>query len=169
VNFPAIPLVDLPPGSDEIQAIANMAAFHFPTIEQGGSSLYSALGLKVTSSVVPKIMFGIGGAEVNHFAIWHDKAGNAPAVSVPGVTFPDLSLFNEDELRQTNLIMPEPCDFIAESLPDCSVIRPSSKQQAGAMAAVTALTNSGLFQGQTPEFFRTLNTLARAADAATRG
>jgi hypothetical protein len=71
-------------GSDEIQAIANTAAFHFPSVQQGGSSLYSALGQLVTDVTVLKIMFGIGGAEVNHFAIWHDKAGNTPAVSAPG-------------------------------------------------------------------------------------
>ena len=49
---------------------------------------------------------------MNHFAIWHDKAGNAPAVTVPGVSFPDLEAFDGDELRQKNLIMPEPCQFI---------------------------------------------------------
>ena len=43
VNRPSIPLQDLPGGSDEVQAIANTAAFHFGTIEQGGTSLYPAL------------------------------------------------------------------------------------------------------------------------------
>src|SRR5580700_2847446 len=36
------------PGNDHIQAIANVAAFHFGAIEQGGSSLYAALSQKVT-------------------------------------------------------------------------------------------------------------------------
>lgn len=151
-----------------MQAIANTAAFHFPTIEQGGSSLYAALGLNVTDRTVLKIMFGIGGAEVNHFAIWHDKAGNAPEVSVPGVTFPDLESFNGEELRQKNLIMPEPCDFISESLPHCSIIRPSSKREAGAVAALNFLTSSGLFIGQSQAFFSFITQLAQAADAATR-
>lgn len=168
VNRPAIPLHDLPVGSKQMQAIANTAAFHFPTIEQGGSSLYSALGLNVTNRTVLKILFGIGGAEVNHFAIWHDKAGNAPEVTVPGVSFPDMESFNGDELRQKNLIMPEPCDFISEGLPNCSVIRPSSKQKAGAVAALTGLTNSGLFMGQSPAFFNFMTQLAQAADAASR-
>jgi hypothetical protein len=168
VNRPAIPPHDFPMGSKQIQAIANTAAFHFPSIEQGGSSLYSALGQLVTDVTVLKIMFGIGGAEVNHFAIWHDKAGNAPAVSVPGVTFPDMESFNGQELKQKNLIMPEPCDFISESLPDCSVIRPSSIEKAGAVAAVNFLTNSNLFQGQSPAFFDFLRQLAQAADAASR-
>ena len=132
------------------------------------SSLYSALGQSVTDRTVLKIMFGIGGAEVNHFAIWHDKAGNAPAVSVPGVTFPDLEKFDGQELRQKNLIMPEPCDFISEDLPNCSVIRPSSQRQAGAVAALNFLTNSGLFMGQSAAFFSFMSQLAHAADAASR-
>lgn len=38
-------------GTNHIQVIANMAAFHFGMIEQGDSSLYQALGRKVTSLV----------------------------------------------------------------------------------------------------------------------
>ena len=124
MNRPAIPVQDLPVGSDEMQAIANTAAFHFGTIEQGGTSLYPALGVKVRDVTVLKILLGIGGSEVNHFAIWHDKAGNAPEVSVPGVSFPDMKSFEGDPLRQKNLIMPEPCKFINPQLPLCSVIRP---------------------------------------------
>jgi hypothetical protein len=169
VNRPAIPLQDLPGGSDEVQAIANTAAFHFATIEQGGTSLYATLAPKVTDLTVLKIVLGIGGAEVVHFAIWHDKAGNAPEVNVPGVSFPDMKSFEGDELRQKNLIMPEPCKFIDPQLPACSVIRPFSLQRAGAVAAFTGLANSGLFRGQTRTFFRTFHDLALAADAAFRG
>ena len=169
INRPAIPLQDLPGGSDEVQAIANTAAFHFATIEQGGTSLYATLAPKVTDLTVLKIVLGIGGAEVVHFAIWHDKAGNAPEVKVPGVSFPDMKSFEGDELRQKNLIMPEPCKFINPQLPACSVIRPFSLQRAGAVAAFTGLANSGLFRGQTRTFFRTLHDLALAADAAFRG
>jgi hypothetical protein len=43
-NFPA----------DHIQAIANVAAFHFGYIEQGGSSLYAAMSQKVTDPEVLK-------------------------------------------------------------------------------------------------------------------
>ncbi len=168
VNRPSIPFRDLRVGSKQIQAIANTAAFHFASIEQGGSSLYPALGQSVTDRTVLKIMFGIGGAEVNHFAIWHDKAGNAPAVSVPGVTFPDIASFDGHEFRQKNLVMPEPCDFISESLPDCSVIRPSSQGQAGAVAALKFLASSGLFMGQSAAFFNFMTQLAQAADAASR-
>ena len=166
-NFPAIPATDAV-STDQMQAIANTAAFHFATIEQGGSSLYAQFVPKATEGSTLKILAGIGGAEVAHFTIWHDKAGNAPQVSVPGVTFPDMEDFNGDELRQNNLVMPEPCTFIDANLPICSVIRPASTANAGAMAAVTALTNSGLFGGQSAAFFSLLGSLARAADAAKR-
>jgi hypothetical protein len=168
VNRPAIPLQDLPVGSDEAQAIANTAAFHFGAIEQGGTSLYPSLALKVTDLTVLKILLGIGGSEVNHFAIWHDKAGNAPEVEVPGVSFPDMKSFEGDELRQKNLIMPEPCKFIASNLPECSIIRPSTAQRPGATAAFNDLRGSGLFSGQSNSFFTTMNNLARAADTAFR-
>src|SRR5207247_1457146 len=117
---------------------------------------------------VLKIVAGIGGSEVVHFAIWHDKAGNAPEVTVPGVSFPDMESFDGDESKQKNLIMPEPCKFVRADLPECSVIRPTSRHNAGAVAAVTALTNSGLFTGQSPQFFQTLMSLARSADVAFR-
>ena len=169
VNRPSIPTHDLPSGSNLIQAIANTAAFHFGTIEQGGSSLYDALSNKVSDLTVLRIVTSIGGTEVYHFAIWSDGAGNVPAVKVPGLIFPDIEKkFDGDELRQKSLIMPEPCQFLDPSLPPCSVIRPTLVQNAGAMAAATALTNSGLFMGQSQEFFQTLNDLAQAADAASR-
>ena len=168
-NFPAIPPQDMDSGSDMIQAIANTAAFHFATIEQGGTSLYGSLIPKATDLTVLKILVGIGGSEVNHFAIWHDKAGNCPEVKVPGVSFPDMKSFEGDPTRQKNLIMPEPCQFTETGLPLCSVIRPTSTQNAGAVAAITGLTNSGLFMGQTRRFFTFINELARAADAAERG
>ncbi len=169
VDRPAIPPRDLPSGSKQIQAIANTAAFHFGTIEQGGSSLYASLATKVSDLTVLRIVTSIGGVEVYHFAIWSDSAGNVPAVKVPGLVFPDIAtVFEGDPLREKDLIMPEPCEFIDPSLPVCSVIRPTSAQNAGAMAAVTALTTSGLFMGQSSEFFQTLHALARAADNAYR-
>lgn len=169
INKPAIPPHDFPTGSKRIQAIANTAAFHFGTIEQGGSSLYTSKTLDVTDPTVLRIVASIGGTEVWHFAIWDDLAGNVPAVHVPGLTFPDIgTVFEGDELRQKDLIMPEPCEFIDPSLPPCSVIRPTSLELAGAQAAVTALTSSGLFIGQSQDFFDALSGLATAADAAVR-
>ena len=166
------------PGNDHIQAIANVAAFHFAMIEQGGSSLYSALGQKVSSREVLKITLGIGGDEVAHFLEWVDFAGNgvqqpvAPFTdSISGLTFPDF--FNDPPLQPANLVQPSlifpvPCEFISANLPHCAVIRPSDDRFAGAQAAVTALTNDGLFTGQSTKFFQTLKELAEEADAAHR-
>jgi hypothetical protein len=167
-NRPTIPAHDLPAGSDEMQAIANSAAFHFAAIEQGGTSLYASLAEKVSNVFVLRVVLGIGGAEVNHFAIWHDKAGNAPAVTVPGVSFPDIESFDGDPSRQKNLIMPEPCQFIRADLPRCSVIRPTSTAKAGAVAAFNALFSSGLFTGQSSAFLGLIRGLAQQADNAHR-
>ncbi|PYI58603.1 MAG: hypothetical protein DME31_01340 [Verrucomicrobia bacterium] len=171
-NRPGIPPVDLPSGSDEIQAIANTAAFHFAAIEQGGSSLYSSLALKVTNLTVLRIVVSIGGAEVNHFTIWHDKAGNAPAVTIPGpggVRFPDMEDFNGNEAKQNSLVMPEPCAFIDHDLPFCSIIRPTLTANAGAVHAFHAFSGSGIFFGQSQAFISMLTRLSSDADAAQRG
>src|SRR5712691_4766616 len=80
-----------------LQAIANTAGFHFPTIEQGGNSLYPAQAQRATSVEVLRILISIGPTETMHFQTWSDKAGNAPPLTavdpVTGVsvTFPDLS------------------------------------------------------------------------------
>ena len=168
---PAIPPTDLPSDSDQIQAIANTAAFHFAAIEQGGASLYTAMALKVTNLTVLRIVVSIGGAEVNHFAIWHDQVGNAPAVTIPGpggVRFPDMESFEGDEARNKALIMPEPCAFIAHDLPFCSIIRPSSVPNAGAAHALHAFSSSGVFLGQSQTFLNMLSDMAFRADAAQR-
>jgi hypothetical protein len=186
-NQPVIPVSDMetPPGDTEsappipadpaqqrMQAIANSAGFHFAMIEQGGSSLYTTMSLKVTSLEVLRIVVAIGGVETNHFSLWHDKAGNAVADPLAGVTdpktgttFPNLN--TGSEATQTNLILPEPCEFIP-GLPDCSVVRPTIDALAGARAAVKALTADGLFDGQSDDFFDFIERLAREADAATR-
>src|SRR4051812_4080517 len=150
-NEPAIPLTDadtppnqpapVPPVGDQqsrMQAIANTAGFHFAFIEQGGASLYSTMALKASSEEVLRIVVSIGGVEVNHFAVWHDKAGNAVAQPLAGVvdpethvTFPDLNAHG-GEATQTNLILPEPTQF-RRGLPDVSVIRPTLDRNAGAV------------------------------------
>ena len=171
-QFPAIPRTDadLHPHK-HIQAIANTAGFHFPTIEQGGNSLYPAMAQRATSVEVLRILISIGPTETMHFQTWQDKAGNAPPLTDPtnGLTFPDLNAppFDTQEF-QTNLIMPEPCPFISRSLPVCSVIRPT-KTNGIAKGVVQFLTNMGLFIGQSQEFFHVLHELAEAADAAQRG
>ncbi|HEY2005203.1 MAG TPA: hypothetical protein VGG87_02075, partial [Solirubrobacteraceae bacterium] len=157
-----------------MQAIANTAGFHFAYIEQGGSSLYSIMALKATSLEVLRIIVSIGGVETNHFSLWHDKAGNAVAqplagVTDPatGVTFPDLNA-KGGELNQTNLILPEPCEFLHRDLPDCSIVRPTLDDNGGAVATIKSFTADRLFEGQSGKFFRTIMDLARAADAAAR-
>ncbi len=171
-KFPAIPRSnhDLTP-SRHIQAIANTAAFHFATIEQGGTSLYPALAQRVTSVEVLRILPSIGPTETAHFQTWHDKAGNIVPLTDPtnGLVFPDLnkSPFGGENF-QTNLIMPEPTVFLSNTLPPCSIIRPTATEGA-AMAAVNALTADGLFRGQSHDFFMTLQGLAMNADMAQRG
>lgn len=165
-NRPAIPVKDQSSYSaDQIQAIANTAAFHFAMIEQGGSSLYGALSLSCATALALRIVSSIGGTEVAHFEIWHDLVGDAPPVdSGDGLVFPDLNATEEI----TPLVMPKPCRFISSDLPLCSIIRPTSLALAGATAAVNFLTDTGLFAGQSPEFLNYIQQLAHAADAATR-
>lgn len=162
------------PGNDHIQAIANVAAFHFGQIEQGGTSLYAALSQKVTDPEVLQITLGIGGDEIAHFLEWVDFAGNGVQAPVApftdhlsGLKFPNF--FNPDNpTTQPSLIFPVPFEF-RPKLPRVSMIRPITDKFAGAMAAVSGLTASGLFIGQSPAFFSALKALAAAADAAQRG
>ena len=157
-----------------LQAIANTAGFHMPTIEQGGNSLYPAMAQRATSVEVLRILISIGPTETMHFQTWSDKAGNAPPltavdpVTQVSVTFPDLNSapFGGEDF-QTNLIMPEPCPFLSRKLPPCSIIRPTETEGI-AMGVVEFLTAMGLFKGQSPEFFRFMKQLAREADAARR-
>lgn len=171
-KFPAIPRsnADLAP-KKHIQAIANTAGFHFGFIEQGGTSLYPSLAQRVTDAEVLRILLSIGPTEMAHFQTWHDKAGNAPALTDPtnGLVFPDLNAppFGGQDF-QTNLIMPEPTIFLSRKFPVCSIIRPTETVGA-AMGALKALTDDGLFIGQSQEFFTVLTDLAKQADAAQRG
>ena len=64
-----------------LQAIANTAGFHMPTIEQGGNSLYPAMAQRASSVEVLRILISIGPTETMHFQTWADKAGNAPPLT----------------------------------------------------------------------------------------
>jgi hypothetical protein len=160
--------------SNFLQAIANTAGFHMPTIEQGGNSLYPAMAQRATSVEVLRILISIGPTETMHFQTWTDKAGNAPPLTAKdpvtgvSVTFPDLNSppFGGEKF-QTNLIMPEPCPFISRKLPPCSVIRPTETRGI-AMNVVNFLTAMGLFIGQSPAFFALMRDLAAEADRARR-
>jgi hypothetical protein len=208
-NQPAIPLNDTetppgtpltlfqPPISDQsalrMQAIANTAGFHFSFIEQGGSSLYPVLALKATSQEVLRILLSIGGVEIDHFSLWHDKCGNAIAQPLAGangltdpisrLTFPDfnnpanqhnnqLSAADQSaggQMFQTNLILPEPCAFLSSGLPPVSIIRPTLTENGGSVATIQSFVSDNLFAGQSREFLQTVMSLAAAADAVERG
>lgn len=187
-NQPAIPLNNSYSQST-IQAIANVAGIHFAYIEQGGSSLYPILALKASHLEVLRILISIGGVEIDHFSLWHDKMGNAFAQplaplsdNVTGLNFPDFNnpvnqrnaqLSAADQMAgsqmfQTNLIQPEPCQFLSPSLPACSIIRPTLTANGGAMATVQSFIADGLFIGQNPQFVEQLMELAADADAVSR-
>ena len=188
VKQPAIPKQD-GNAKSTIQAIANIASIHFAFIEQGGSSLYPILALKAGSSEVLRILLSIGGVEIDHFAVWHDKMGNAFADPLAPLSDPGTGLtfanFNDPasqhnsqlsaadqqaggQMFQTNLILPEPCHFLDPNLPVCSIIRPTLSQNGGPMAAIQGFIDDGLFIGQPQSFLEQLMDLATEAEAAQR-
>jgi hypothetical protein len=116
----------------------------------------------VGSKDVLRIVSSIYATEAIHYAIFRDSL-----TGVPGFRSGDgkLAIPNLTEGKhQSSRVMPRPCDFFSLDLPKCSVIRPSSQDNAGAQAAAEALTRSGLFIGQSPAFFHALAALAKAAD-----
>jgi len=161
------------PGNDHIQAIANVAGFHFGYIEQGGSSLYAALSQKVTDPEVLEITLGIGGDEIAHFLEWVDFSGNgvqAPVAPfkdpISGLTFPNFfSPLNP--LIQPSLIFPVPSEF-KPNLPPVSIIRPLTDRFGGAVATIKSFTADGLFIGQSQQFLNKLQAMAVEADSAVR-
>ena len=176
--------------SKHLQAIAFTAGFHFAFIEQGGSSLYPTLAQKVTSLEVLRVLLSIGPSETMHFQTWQDKAGNAlpltdtdngfPQSTGATVTFTDLKgaqgetdpeSLNGDTL-QANLIMPEPTHFLNAKFGPVAIVRPTSTQNGGAVAAIQGFVDDGLFIGQKPfhkpELVELLFRLAEEADEARR-
>jgi hypothetical protein len=161
------------PGNDHIQAIANVAGFHFGYIEQGGSSLYAAMSQKVTDPEVLAITLGIGGDEIAHFLEWVDFAGNG--VQAPVAPFADpisglkfSNFFSPlNPLIQPSLIFPVPVEF-KPNLPRVSIIRPLTDKFGGAVATIKSFTADGLFIGQSQQFLNELQAMAVAADSAVR-
>src|ERR1700691_5661777 len=161
------------PGNDHIQAIANVAGFHFGYIEQGGSSLYAAMSQKVQDPEVLSVTLGIGGDEIAHFLEWVDFAGNGVQVPVApfadpisGLKFPNFfSPLNP--LIQPSLIFPVPVEF-KPNLPRVSIIRPLTDKSGGAVATIKSFTADGLFIGQSPQFLTLLQRMAVEADSAVR-
>ena len=188
VKQPAIPIQD-GNAQSTIQAIANIASIHFAFIEQGGSSLYPILAMKASDAEVLRILLSIGGVEIDHFSLWHDKMGNAFAQPLAPLTDPGTGLtfldFNNQanqhnaqlsaadqqagsQMFQTNLILPEPCQFLSASLPACSIIRPTLSGNGGPVATIKAFIDDGLFIGQPQAFLEQLMNLAMEAEAAQR-
>ncbi len=142
-----------------MQAIANTAGFHFGFIEQGGTSLYPSLAQRVDDVEVLRVLLSIGPTEAMHFQTWHDKAGNAPALTDPtnGLVFPDLNSppFGGEEF-QTNLIMPEPTVFLNRSFPIVSIVRPTETEGAamGAVKPVRHQATAAFAAGAEPQIDR---------------
>jgi len=174
-----------------MNAIAFTAGFHFAFIEQGGSSLYPTLALKVTNLEVLRILLSIGPSETMHFQTWQDKAGNAnqgnPDLTVidpvngSTVTFTDLHVAlgestnetdNAGKVLQANLIMPEPTHFLDPKFGPVAIIRPTSTKLNGAVAAVQGFVTDNLFldpkTGKNTDIVDVLMDLAEEADEARR-
>src|SRR5712692_2096580 len=172
--------------TDHLKAIAFTAGFHFAFIEQGGTSLYPALAQHVTNLEVLRILLSIGPSETMHFQTWQDKAGNATPLTVfdkknnSSVTFTTLQdaqgetdpeSLNGDTL-QANLIMPEPTHFLNPKFGPVAIIRPTSIQNGGAVAAVVGFAQDGLFldpkTNKNTGIVPVLMRLAEEADEARR-
>jgi hypothetical protein len=157
-----------------LQAIANTAGLHMPTIEQGGNSLYPAMAQRASGVEVLRILISIRHTETVHFQTWADKARNATVNGgrsnnrsfgdPPRSEFPAVWW---RELPEKSDHAPEPCPFISRKLPKCSVIRPTETKGI-AMGVVNFLTAMGLFIGHSPAFFSLMRDLAEDADEAKR-
>jgi hypothetical protein len=158
-------------GSEGMHHVAQTAAFHFGFIEQGGSSLYLSLLPKVTNLDAVSILGAIGPTEFYHFALFQTALEGIRGAQGAGLQIPDLKNNTVNVKGNTieKVLTPNPCTFLDPSLPLCSVIRPSSTANAGAVAVATALVNQGLFTGQPQGFVDAVSMLAEAADAASRG
>ena len=171
-----------------VQAVANVAGFHFAFVEQGGTSLYPQLAQRVTNPEVLRVLLSIGPSEAMHFQTWHDKAGNGvqPPVApfsatdpVTGATvsFPNLNdpthTAAQADMLQTNLIMPEPTIFLNSKFGPVSIVRPTETRNA-ARGAVQSFVDDGLFTGhgfgtkKSDGFVEKLFALAEEADDARR-
>ncbi len=163
VNRPLIPVDNRHLSRHEMQLIANSAAFHFVATEQVGASIYPTMIPKATNLDVLRILTGIGPSEAYFFASFHQSLEGLPAISGHGLVFPDVHV---NDIGAHHI--PHPCKFINPALPLACVVRPGTTPNSGAVHLVQGGINSGLFRGQSQQFFDTLMGLAVAADAASR-
>lgn len=158
---PAIPLSNATPPR-QLAGIVQVAAFHFASIEQGGTSLYSQFLPFVRHPDVVRILAGIGPTEAIHFAHFRQSLEGVRGFNSGDgqLVVPNLTGGRRDATR----VMPRPCIFLRSDLPRCSVVRPTAPDHAGARAAASGLVASGLFAGQSPAFLNAVAALAAAAD-----
>lgn len=69
------------------------------------------------------------------------------------------------QLFQTNLILPEPCEFLSPDFPPVSIIRPTLTQNGGAVATIQSFIADNLFLHQSNAFIELVMEVAMAADA----
>jgi hypothetical protein len=146
----------------ELAAIAQVAAFHFASIEQGGTSLYCQFTPFVTAVDVMRITSSIYATEAIHYAVFRQSLEGVMGVSRADgkLAIPDLRGGKRGSFR----VMPLRTRFLDPKFPTCSVIRPSLTANAGAVAAATGLVHSNLFKGQSATFLNAVVALAKAAD-----
>jgi hypothetical protein len=181
VNRPSIPRTDAEcDDPQQVQAIANTAAFHFGYIEHAGSSLYASFSHKLRRAAVLKVALGIGGDEIAHFLAWVDFAGCAiqgspfnfldaqSSVANHDMTSPCFNRKPSGPLCQACLSFPVPGDVRNQTAACRPVLRPLDDQFGGAVPTINSFTRNGLFVGQSPEFMLTLTQMAEDADNAIR-
>lgn len=150
----------------DLIGMAGVSGLHFAAIEQGGSSLYNTLLRQISSVEVLEIVSSIYATEAIHFAIFNKVLEQYPGFNNGKGTLviPDLT----DRRQNSAHVMATPTQFLRADLPRCSVIRPGTPKNSGAVASATGLVKSGLFTGQSQTFLDAVVSFAKAADAATR-
>jgi hypothetical protein len=130
-----------------------------------GGNLRYKTALQNLDSDMPQYITDNTDDEISHAAFLNAYLMSRGAQPVNLDMFKSKALGLTNDLAQTNLILPEPCQFLSTGLPDCSVIRPISTKLSGAVAAAHAFADDKLIQ---PDLFSFMLGLATAADAAER-
>jgi hypothetical protein len=163
INQPLIPVNRDKISDHQMQLIANCAAFHFASAEQGGASIYPTLIPGATNIDALRVLTSIGPTEAYFFCSFHQSLEGLPEISGNGLTFPNVK-----EHRIGGHHIPHPCQFMDPKLPPVTVIRPELVPAGGATHLINAGIKSNLFAGQSQRFINRLLGLAAKADAATR-
>ena len=173
VAFPQIATITAQPtvptsdtlSDTEMATVAQAAAFHFASVDQGGSSLYTSLLPYVRDERTVSILAAIGPIEVFQFATFSTSLQGIRAISGSTIDFPDL--VNIPESSRSSIPVParyNPRNEADRVFPLTAVIRPNTRKFGGAVAAATSLAKSGLFTGQPAPFLNAVVGLAKAAD-----